>query len=192
MESAALDRRTGAEHPSPTQAPRVAAGAIAAVGAMAGLAAGAAMIAWEMTAAEIASEPTAISGIGSSTWTPVTGIASFALGTDAFSGSFAIGSIAFGLAWHLVVATLLGVLGTAGLVYVLGSRPGPLGAALWGAGYGLFLEVVVLNVATNSLQTPDVVYRAAPEWTWWVAHAIYGTALGLLVARGLARRGHAP
>jgi hypothetical protein len=149
------------------------------------------MIAWEMLAAEIASEPTAVSGIASDTWTPLTAIASFVLGTEAFTGSFAVGSIATGLVVHLVVACALGVAGVAALVYVLGYRPGSFGAGLCGAAFGLFLEIVVLNLAVNATQSPDVVYRAAPEWTWWVAHGIFGTTLGLLAARRLSRRGDA-
>lgn len=189
MESATLDRRAGEEHRDLAPAPALPARAIATVGARAGLLAGAAMIAWELTASEIASEPTALDGIQSSTWTPVTAIASFVLGTDAYSGSFAIGSIALGLAIHLVLAVLLGVVGTAALVYVLGYRPGAFGAALCGAAYGLFLEIALLNLLVNLTQDPDIVYRAAPEWTWWVAHGIYGTTFGLLAARRLARRG---
>ena len=94
MESATVDRRAGEEHLAAEPAPALSARAVVGVGVRAGLGAGALMIAWEMLAAEIAAEPTAISGIGSSTWTPLTAIASFVLGTDAFSGSLAIGSIA--------------------------------------------------------------------------------------------------
>ena len=93
---------------------------------------------------------------------------------------------------HLAVAAVLGVLGVAALVYVLGYRPGAFGAALAGAAYGLFLEIVLLNLAVNAIRSPNVVYQAAPEWTWWFAHVTYGTALGLLSVRTLARRGVGP
>jgi hypothetical protein len=191
LESATADRPAGEDTLAAQPAPALRAGAVAGIGARAGVGAGVAMIAWEMLAAEIATEPTAISGVGSSTWTPPTAIASFVLGDEAFSGSLAIGSIAFGLLLHLAVATVLGVVGAAALVYVLGYRPGPFGAGVCGAAYGLFLEIVALNLAVNAIQSPDVVYRAAPEWTWWVAHATYGITFGLLAARGLARRGDA-
>ena len=189
MKSATVDRRAGEEYIAAEPAPTLPARTVVAVGVRAGLGAGAAMIGWEMLAAEIASEPTAISGIGSDTWTPLTAIASFVLGIDAFTGSFVIAPIALGLVLHLAVAAVAGVAGAAALVYVLGYRPGAFGAGLAGAAYGLFLEIVLLNLAVNATQSPDVVYAAAPAWTWWVAHGIYGMALGLLAARGLARRG---
>ncbi len=87
------------------------------------------------------------------------------------------------------MSAVLGVAGTAALVWVLGYRPGPVGAALCGFAYGLFLEVVVMNIVVTSIQDPDVVYRAAPEWTWWVAHGAYGIGLGLVGALMLQRRG---
>ena len=192
MTSATVDRRAGEEYIAAEPAPTLPARTVVAVGVRAGLGAGAAMIAWEMLAAEIASEPTAISGIGSDTWTPLTAIASFVLGIDAFTGSFVIAPIALGLVLHLAVAAVVGVAGAAALVYVLGYRPGAFGAGLAGAAYGLFLEIVLLNLAVNATQSPDVVYGAAPAWTWWVAHGIYGMALGLLAARALARRGVGP
>ena len=189
MDSATVDRRAGEGYLAAEPAPALPARAVAGIGVRAGLGAGAAMIAWEMLAAEIASEPTAISGIGSDTWTPLTAIGSFVLGIDAFTGSLAVGPVALGLLLHLAVAAVVGVAGAAGLVYVLGYRPGAFGAGLAGGAYGLFLEIVLLNLAVNATQSPDVVYEAAPAWTWWMAHGIYGVALGLLAARGLARRG---
>jgi hypothetical protein len=187
VEAATLDRRAGEDLRQAPPAPALSMRAVVAIGARAGLGAGVAMIGWEMTAAEISREPTAIAGIGSSTWTPLTAIAAFLLGPDAFGASFAIGPLVLGLVVHLAVATLVGVAGVAALVYVLGYRPSPFGAGLCGAAYGLFLEVVVLNLAVNALQSPEVVYRAAPPWTWWVAHGTYGIALGLLAQRGLGR-----
>lgn len=178
-DTAAHDRRADEEFAPPAPPPALPARTVAGVGVSAGVVGGVVMIAWEMTAAEIASEPTVVAGIGSSTWTPVTAIASFLLGADALSASFAPGAIVLGLLIHLAVSAALGVAGTAALVWVLGYRPGPLGAALCGAAYGLFLEITLMNIVVTSIQDPDVVYRAAPEWTWWVAHGAYGTGLGL-------------
>lgn len=188
-DTVALDRGAGEDYFEAAPAPALPARTVARVGLSAGVAAGAGMIAWEMTAAEIAREPTVVAGIGSSTWTPVTAIAAFLLGVDALSAAFAPGAIVLGLLIHLAVSAALGVAGTAGLVWVLGYRPGPLGSALYGAGYGLFLEIVVMNVVVSSIQDPNVVYRAAPEWTWWVAHGAYGIGLGLVAAWLLGHRG---
>lgn len=178
-DTAALDRRGGEDHAESAPAPALPARTVAGVGLRAGLAGGAVMIAWEMTSAEIAMEPTVVTGIRSSAWTPVTAIASFLLGVDALSAAFAPGAIVLGLLVHFAMSAVLGVAGTAALVWVLGYRPGPLGAALCGAAYGLFLEIAVMNVVVTSIQDPDVIYRAAPEWTWWVAHGAYGIGLGL-------------
>ncbi len=187
--TATLDRRAGEDYAESAPAPAMPARTVVGVGLRAGVAAGAVMIAWEMTAAEIAREPTVVAGIVSSTWTPVTGIASFLLGVDALSASLAPGAIVLGLLVHFAMSAVLGVAGTAALVWVLGYRPGPVGAALCGFAYGLFLEVVVMNIVVTSIQDPDVVYRAAPEWTWWVAHGAYGIGLGLVGALMLQRRG---
>lgn len=181
-----LDRR--AETAQVTRAGPLGLRTVAAVGARAGLAGGAAMIAVQMLNGEIAAEGTAVAGTLSSTWTAITAISAFLLGVDAFSSSFAVLSVAFGLAVHMLMALALGVIGAAFVLWTLGSRPGPLAAALTGLAYGLFLEVSLLNLTVNSIDDPNVVYQSTPSWSWWLAHGVYGVTLGLAASPLLARR----
>ncbi len=146
---------------------------------MSGAVAAAAMMGTLMAIAEIASEPTAVSGVDSSTWTPSTGIASFLFGPDAFTASFRPLPILFGLVAHLALSILFAALGLALVVWMLGYRPRPPAAAIVGLAYGLALEVLVLNLAVNGIQGDNTVYESLPPWGWWVAHAAYGTTLGL-------------
>ncbi len=155
-------------------------------GLRAGLLAGAAMALALVSIAEVADEPTAVAGIASSTWTPLTAITSFLLGPDAFAASFEVLSIAFGLLWHLVNAALAGLVGAALLIWLLGPRPHPVAAMGMGLLYGLTLQIVVLNLTVNAIEDPNVVYEALPPWGWWVGHAAFGATLGLALAR---RRG---
>lgn len=168
--------------------PRLGLETLATVGARAGLAGGVAMIAVQMLNGEIAAEATAVPGTLSSTWTAITSISAFLLGVDAFSASFAFLSITLGLTVHLLMAMALGVIGVAFALWTLGSRPGPLAAALTGLAYGLFLQVLVLNLTVNSIDDPNILYQSTPSWSWWLAHGVYGFTLGLAAARLLARR----
>lgn len=149
----------------------------------AGVAAGAAMALTLMLIAEIAAEPTPVPGVSSSTWTPLTAITSFLFGLDAFAGSFQILPIAFGAAWHLLNAVVAGVVGVALLVWLLGPRPHSVATMGLGILYGLTLEILVLNLAVNAIQDANIVYEALPQWGWWVAHAAFGSTLGLALAR---------
>lgn len=177
---------------SPEGAPiRISAGEVLLAAIPAGIAAGAAMAGTVMAIAEISSQPTFAAGIDSSTWTPLTGIAAFLLGPDAFHGSFHVLPIAFGLAVHLAVATLFGLAGLALVVATLGARPGLLPAAVLGLFYGLFLEVFVLNAAVNNIQGELTVYESLPQWGWWAGHAAYGVMLGLAGAFLLGSRPYA-
>lgn len=173
---------------SPRGPTRISRGQVVSVGTAGGVAAGVAMAATLMAIAEIASEPTFAPGIDSSTWTPLTGIAAFLLGTDAFHGDFDVLPVAFGLAVHLTVAAVLGAAGLGFIVASLGARPGLPGATLLGFVYGLFLQVFLLSLVINGIQGELTVYQSLPPWGWWVAHAAYGTAFGLAGALLLGSR----
>ncbi len=43
-------------------------------------------------------------------------------------------------------------------------------------------------MVVNLLQRRDTLYDALPHWGWWVAHATYGSALGLACARRTGAR----
>ncbi len=154
---------------------------------IAGPAAGTAMAATLMLIAEISSEPTSVPGINSSTWTPITAITAFLFGPESFHASFAVLPILFGLGAHLLLSVLFAAVGVALIAFALGERPGPAAAAALGFFFGLSLEILALNFVVNAIQSNNLVYESLPQWGWWVGHAFYGTALGLLLARRLGR-----
>ena len=83
------------------------------VGALAGIAAGLIMAAWQMAVAAIAQEPTAVPGIHQTLWTPPEGIWSVAFGVHHFHGSFHFIPVFGGIVGHLGNSVILGVLGVA-------------------------------------------------------------------------------
>lgn len=153
--------------------------AVLLVGLRAGVVAGIVMAVTLMAIGEIANEPTVVQGIDSSTWTALTGIASFFFGTDAFHGSFQVLPILAGLAIHLAVAATVGAAAMVSLVYTQGPRPGPVGAMLQNVVVALSIQTFVLALAVDAIQEVDTVYGSIPRWGWWAAHAAYGGALGL-------------
>jgi hypothetical protein len=169
--------------------PVVAPVALVRVGALAGLAAGFVMGNVLSGIAEIASEPTAVAGIDSSSWTPPTAITSLLFGVDAFHGDFHVLSIAFGIAAQLALAAGLGVLGVAFIAVTQGERPGALGGAIQGLAYALFVQVLLLNLVVNAIQERHTLYEALPQWGWWVASAAYGATLGVVASALFRRRG---
>lgn len=54
--------------------------------------------------------------------------------------------------------------------------------------FGLLLEVVVVNLIVNQIQTVDTLYTSTPEWSWFVAHAMFGATVGLVGATLPRRR----
>jgi hypothetical protein len=158
-----------------------------AAGVPAGAAGGVVVAATAAAISEMASQPTAVEGVYSSTWTPITGAASVVLGSDAFHGSFVIGPILVGLTLLVAYGAAAGVPGVAFLLVTQGDRPGPAGCVVQGMAYGVALEIAVVNLGINALQDVQVLYLSMPSWGWWAVHAIYGSALYLLAARALRR-----
>ena len=186
-ETASLDSRAGEGYlEAPLERP-VPRRDVVRIGVGAGLLAGAALIVSQMGVGEIASEPTAVEGIESSTWTAITSVASLLLGVEAFHGSLEVGSVLVGLIVILAYAVVLGIVGVAALVYVQGYDPPALPAAVQGATYALLVQVLVLNLAVNAAQDVNTVYLSTPSWGWWVGHAVYGVTFGVACARALAR-----
>lgn len=188
MEHASLDRRAGEAY---LEAPRerpVRRAVVARVGVAAGAVGGVAMIAWQALAGEIDATPTAVAGIDSSTWTAITSVASLVLGADAVHGWFSLGPVVLGLILWMAYAVALGVLGIALLVYVQGYHPGPAAAAVQGIAYGLLAQILVINLTVNAIQGVNTVYESTTPWSWFAAHAVYGTVLGLAGAGLLSTR----
>lgn len=146
------------------------------------------MAMWQMVVGAIATEPTAVPGIDSSFWTAVTSIPSVIFGEQWFHGSFDFWAVFLGLMGHLMKSMILGVIGVTLAVSVLGRRPTVLAAMAFGMMFGLVLELLVVNVVVNSIQTVDTLYTSTPEWSWWVAHAMFGATVGLVGSTILRRR----
>ena len=158
------------------------------VGALAGIAAGLIMAAWQMAVAAIAQEPTAVPGIHQTLWTPPEGIWSVAFGVHHFHGSFHFIPVFGGIVGHIGKSVMLGVVGVALLTVVLGRRPN-LGAAIaLGAAYGIAVEAILINGITNT-QKIQTLYSSTPHWSWWIGHGIFGVTVGLL-GSVLLRRDH--
>lgn len=163
-------------------------GALLGAGAISGVAAGMVMALWQMVVGAIAQEPTAAPGIDSSFWTTVTSIPSVLFGMQWFHGSFEFWAVALGLIWHLLNSVILGVVGVTLATSLLGRRPNAIAAIALGIAFGLVLEAVAVNLVVNQIQDVNTVYTSAPEWSWWVAHGLFGATLGLIGSTLLRQR----
>lgn len=185
----ALSRDTDAASASAGKA----GGSTLAAGAIAGLAGGAVLLATVMTVAQLAGEPTAKPGVQSDIATVPNAVTSFVFdtGIEQFNSGYSWATYP-GVALVLLAGAGLGVLGVALIGALAGLRPPPPVAALMGLVYGLLLHVVLLNGVVDGLQDTDIVSGAAPAWSWWLGHALYGALTGLLggaLLRRLAGRG---
>ncbi|MGD9734072.1 MAG: hypothetical protein AB7V58_00445 [Solirubrobacterales bacterium] len=166
----------------------LSAATVVKVGLIGGLAGGMMMAMWQMVVGAIAQEPTAVSGISQSFWTAVTAIPSVPFGSQWLHGSFEFRAVLFGLAGHMMNSMVLGAIGAALIVALLGTRPRIISAMMAGIVYGLVLEVLIVNLIINQLQSVNTLYTSTPEWSWWVAHGIFGATLGMLSAVLLKRQ----
>jgi hypothetical protein len=166
---------------------RLAGSTLVRVGAIAGIAGGMVMAMWQMVVGSLAQEPTAVTGIDSSFWTAVTSIPSVLFGTDWFHGSFEFGAVFLGLMGHMMNSAMLGIVGVAIATALVGPRPSVGRAVAFGMVFGLVLEVIVVNLVVNQVQTIDTLYTSTPEWSWWVAHAMFGATVGLIASTLLRR-----
>ena len=157
----------------------VAATKVLQVGALAGMASGFIMAAWQMVVAAIAQNPTAVPGIHQTLWTPPEGIWSVVFGVRHFHGSFHFIPVFGGIVGHMGNSLILGIMGVALLTAILDRRPNPVAAAAIGAAYGIAVEAIVINWIINT-QKIQTLYSSTPHWSWWVGHAIFGATLGLL------------
>src|SRR3954468_22753906 len=157
----------------------VAATKVLEVGALAGMASGFIMAAWQMVVAAIAQNPTAVQGIHQTLWTPPEGIWSVVFGVRHFHGSFHFIPVFGGIVAHMGNSLILGIVGVALLTAILDRRPNPVAAAAIGAAYGIAVEAILINGIVNT-QKIQTLYSSTPHWSWWVAHGIFGITLGLL------------
>jgi hypothetical protein len=175
----------GQVHGRPRRA-SVATTTILQVGALAGIAAGLMYAAWQVVVAAIAQHPTAVPGIHQTLWTPPQAIWSVVFGVHHFHGSFHFIPVFGGIVAHMGNSLILGILGVALLIAILGRRPNPAAAIVLGAAYGIAVDAIVINGIVNT-QKIQTLYSATPHWSWWVAHAIFGITLGLLTSVLLRR-----
>ena len=157
----------------------VAATKVLQVGALAGMASGFIMAAWQMVVAAIAQNPTAVPGIHQTLWTPPEGIWSVVFGVRHFHGSFHFIPVFGGIVGHMGNSLILGIMGVALLTAILDRRPNPVAAAAIGAAYGIAVDALLINWIINT-QKVQTLYSSTPHWSWWVGHAIFGATLGLL------------
>ena len=157
----------------------VATTTILRVGALAGIAGGLMYAAWQVVVAAIAQEPTAVPGIHQTLWTPPQAIWSVVFGVHHFHGSFHLIPVLGGVVAHVGNSMILGILGVALLIAILGRRPNPAAAVVLGAAYGIAVDAILINGIVNT-QKIQTLYSATPHWSWWVAHGIFGITLGLL------------
>jgi hypothetical protein len=167
---------------------RLSATTLVQAGAVAGLAGGMMMAMWQMVVGAIAQDPTADPGIHTSFWTAVTSIPSVIFGQSWFHGSFEFWAVFLGLMGHMMNSMVLGTIGVGLATTLLGKRPNIAAAMAFGMMFGLVLEVVVVNLVVNRIQDVNTLYTSTPEWSWWVAHAMFGATVGLVGATLLRRR----
>jgi hypothetical protein len=120
------------------------------VGALAAIAAGFIMAAWQMVVAAIAQNTTVVPGIHQTLWTPPEAIWSVVFGVHHFHGSFHFIPVFGGIVAHLGNSLILGILGVALLTAILGRRPNPAAAIVGGAAYGIAVEAIVINAIVNT------------------------------------------
>ena len=167
----------------------VVTGKILQVGALAGIAAGLMYAAWQMLVAAIAQEPTAVPTIHQTLWTPPEGIWSVVFGVHHFHGSFHFVPVFGGIVAHVGNALVFGILGVVLLTALLGRRPSFPAAVAFGVAYAIAVDAILLLGIINT-QKIQTLYSAAPHWSWWIGHGIFGVTLGLL-GSALLRRNNA-
>ena len=172
---------------SPTAIRGLELPALLRAGLIGGIVAGMMLAMWQMIVGAIAQEPTAAPGIDSSFWTAITAIPSVPFGMQWFHGSFEFWDVVIGLMMHMGMSMMLGVIGVTITVSILGSRPSPGAAVVVGVMFGLVVEVVLVNLIVNNWQDVNTFYTATPEWSWWVAHGLFGMTLGLVASSILGR-----
>lgn len=75
---------------------------------------------------------------------------------------------------------ILGIIGMALIVTILGRRPNIGASTMLAVAFGIAIEAILVNLIINGAQTIDTLYYSTPTWSWWVAHAIFGMTLGTL------------
>jgi hypothetical protein len=173
-----METRSTPPHDLPSAAVRASAAAAAA--ASAGF-----LIASLAAIAEIAAAPTAVAGVRSGAWTPLTGAWASIAGADSFGGGFDFLPVLLGLIVIGAIAFALGLLGCAAVAFLVGTRATPLASALAGAAYGLLVQVGVVLAIVSALLGADLAFRSLPSWGWWIATLTWGAALGLTFAASL-------
>src|SRR5919112_2015237 len=128
----------------------VATTTILQVGALAGIAAGLMYATWQVVVAAIAQDPTAVPGIHQTLWTPPQAIWSVVFGVHHFHGSFHFIPVLGGIVAHMANSLVLGILGVALLIAILGRQPNPAAAVVLGAAYGIAVDAIVVNGIVNT------------------------------------------
>ncbi len=158
------------------------------VGAIAGMTGGMMMAMWQMIVGAIAKDPTAVPGIHTTFWTPVEGIWSVIFGVHHFHGDWHTVPVLGGMMGHMMNSMILGIMGMALIVLILGRRPNIGAAVMLATAFGIAVEAILVNLIINGFQSVETLYYSTPTWSWWVAHGIFGMTLGTLGALLLRRQ----
>ena len=87
----------------------------------------------------------------------------------------------------LIAALGFATVGAALIAAVLGRYPDLPGGAFIGVLYGILLQLVVLTWIVDGMQDVDTLHSAAPGWSWWVAHIVFGLVVGIVGSAVLRR-----
>jgi hypothetical protein len=185
MEAHAAHTHRPVERPRPYAG--IAAKTLMRAGAVAGIAGGMMIAIWQMVVGAIAKDPTAVPGVHTTFWTPVEGIWSVVFGVHRFHGDFHAVPVLGGIAGHMMNSMIIGMIGIALIVAVLGRRPNISAAVMLGVAFGIAVEAILVNLIINGAQKIETLYYSTPRWSWWVAHAIFGMMLGAIGALLLRR-----
>lgn len=139
--------------------------------AVAGVVAGVAMAMFAMIVA-------AIDGHG--LWAPPRAITAVVFGTQHAGGGFALGPVVVGMMGHMMLSAMFGA-AYAALVGIAARQATLVTQLVAGMAWGTALWAVNTYLVADVLLNGREVFTAAmPAWTWFVAHLMFGAALGAL------------
>jgi len=122
----------------------------------------------------------------SNLWAPPQGIGQ-ALGLGHPGHDFQIVPFVVGLMGHMMNSIIFGLIF---LAIAMALKLRGIAAVVVGMVYGIVVYAVMYWVALRNLLsgTSGSFLNANPEWSWVIAHLMFGTVLGLLFAYGPLRR----
>lgn len=117
---------------------------------------------------------------GNGFWAPPRAITAVVFGTQHVGGGFAFGPVVVGMMAHMMLSAMFGAVYAA--LLGIAARQAALVTQLvagmvWG---GVLWAMNTYLVADVFLNGSEVFTSSMPAWTWFVAHLMFGGALGVL------------